>query len=83
MKVADKSLVIIASHWTSRLGEGHGEEGRAKYGDQIYGRFKGMYIANPKIDLLVCGDFNSNPDEECVTEHLRATGKLEVFRACR
>src|SRR5437868_7113660 len=50
VKVAGQPLVIIAAHWTSRLGADKGVEGRAKYGNQIYGRFKGMYIANPKID---------------------------------
>jgi endonuclease/exonuclease/phosphatase family metal-dependent hydrolase len=81
VKVAGQPLVIIASHWTSRLGEGKGVEGRAKYGDQIYGRFKGMYLANPRIDLLVCGDFNDNPDDTSVTNHLHATGDLEAVRA--
>jgi endonuclease/exonuclease/phosphatase family metal-dependent hydrolase len=58
-------LVVIASHWT-------------KYGDQIYGVFKGMYLRNPKVDFLVCGDFNDNPDDDSVTQHLRALGDREA-----
>ncbi len=68
-------LVIIASHWTSRLSDEEGvSEGRAKYADLIYGRFKEMYLANPDIDFLVCGDFNDDPTDRSVTDHLRATG---------
>jgi endonuclease/exonuclease/phosphatase family metal-dependent hydrolase len=80
VKVAGKSLVVIASHWTSRLTDKKGT-GRAKYADEIYGRYKGMYLANPKIDLLVCGDFNDNPDDPAVTEHLHAIGDVEAVRA--
>jgi endonuclease/exonuclease/phosphatase family metal-dependent hydrolase len=80
VKVAGKSLVIIASHWTSRLTDKKGT-GRATYADRIYGRFKAMYKANPRVDLLVCGDFNDNPDDPAVTEHLHAIGDADAVRA--
>jgi endonuclease/exonuclease/phosphatase family metal-dependent hydrolase len=74
VKASGKPLVIIASHWSSRVGgQSKTEPGRDKYGDMIYGRFKEMYLANPKIDLLVCGDFNDNPDDPSVVDHLHAT----------
>ena len=72
IEVADRPLTVIASHWSSRISDKTGET-RAKYADLIYGRYKGMFIANPKVDFLVCGDFNDNPDEPSVTQHLRAT----------
>jgi endonuclease/exonuclease/phosphatase family metal-dependent hydrolase len=80
LKVAGRPLIIIASHWTSRVSDKKGT-GRAKYADIIYGRFKSLFLANPDVDLLVCGDFNDNPDDPSVTEHLRATGDREAVLA--
>jgi endonuclease/exonuclease/phosphatase family metal-dependent hydrolase len=72
-------LVVFATHWSSRV---HNEgEGREHYADIIYGRFHAMYKSNPKVDLLVCGDFNDNPDDKSVTEHLHATGDLRKVKA--
>jgi endonuclease/exonuclease/phosphatase family metal-dependent hydrolase len=72
-------LVVIASHWTSRVTD-EGGEGRDKYGDQIYGAYKAMHRANPKIDLLVCGDFNDPPDEISVVKHLHAVEDGDAVR---
>jgi endonuclease/exonuclease/phosphatase family metal-dependent hydrolase len=72
----DKELVIIASHWTSRLNDDKGR-GRANYADAIYGDYKAAYKANPKVDYLVCGDFNDDPSDAAVTDHLNATGNLD------
>jgi endonuclease/exonuclease/phosphatase family metal-dependent hydrolase len=75
--VDGKELIVIASHWTSRVRKDTAKQ-RAKHGDQIYGTFRGMYKRNPKVDLLVCGDFNDTPNDESVTEHLHATGDREA-----
>src|SRR5262249_6933265 len=78
VKVADAELVILASHWTSRVGgEKKTDVQRDKYADQIYGAFKALYTSNPKVDFLVCGDFNDDPTDESVTDHLHATADLE------
>jgi endonuclease/exonuclease/phosphatase family metal-dependent hydrolase len=66
-------LVVIASHWTSRISDEKGE-GRAKYADEIYGAYRAMHKSNPKVDLIICGDFNDNPTDPSVTEHLHAVG---------
>jgi len=75
--VQDHPLVILASHWTSRVSDRTGGEGggRAKYGDLLYGRFRAMYTSNNAVDLLMCGDFNDDPDDVSVTQHLRATSE--------
>lgn len=69
-------LVVIASHWTSRITEKEGEErkghGRDDYADKIYGEFRAMYGSNPAVDVLICGDFNDTPDDPSVTKHLHA-----------
>lgn len=72
-------LIVVVAHWTSRLTDETGER-RAKYGDQIYGAFKAMALNNPKVDFLVCGDFNDPPDAVSVTQHLRAVGDLDRVR---
>jgi endonuclease/exonuclease/phosphatase family metal-dependent hydrolase len=72
IKVNGHDLIVIASHWTSRVSD-EGGEGRDKYADQIYGAYKGMHKSNPKVDLLICGDFNDPPDAESVAHHLHAT----------
>jgi endonuclease/exonuclease/phosphatase family metal-dependent hydrolase len=74
--VGGHDLVVVASHWTSRVSDQEGER-RDRYADVIYGQFKGMYRSNPKVDFLVCGDFNDPPDDASVTEHLRAVGDVD------
>jgi endonuclease/exonuclease/phosphatase family metal-dependent hydrolase len=71
IEVDGHDLVVVASHWTSRVSDKSGRS-RAKYGDQIYGLFRAMYRNNPAVDFLVCGDFNDPPNAPSVTEHLRA-----------
>jgi endonuclease/exonuclease/phosphatase family metal-dependent hydrolase len=80
LDVGGHELVVIASHWSSRISDKTGK-GRAHYADQIYGRYKAMYLANPRVAFLVCGDFNDNPDDVSVTEHLHATGDLARVKA--
>ena len=77
--VNNHDLVILASHWTSRVTDKDGSH-RGRYGDQIYGVFKAMYQSNPAVDVLVCGDFNDPPDAPSVTRHLHATGNREAVR---
>lgn len=71
-----EDLVLLVSHWTSRITDPTGEH-RARYADQIYGTFKAMYKSNPKVSLLVCGDFNDTPDSPAVVQHLHSSGNLE------
>ena len=40
-----------------------------------------MYKSNPNVSLLVCGDFNDNPDDASVKDHLHATGDLAGVKA--
>jgi endonuclease/exonuclease/phosphatase family metal-dependent hydrolase len=76
-------LVVLASHWTSRISSKGDEEGvgRDKYAQEIYGRVHAMYRKDPAVDLLVCGDFNDTPDDESVKEYLHATGDVRQVRA--
>jgi endonuclease/exonuclease/phosphatase family metal-dependent hydrolase len=80
IEVNGRELVVLATHWTSRVSDKVGE-GRDKYADQIYGRFRAMYKSSPDVSLLVCGDFNDNPDDVSVTKHLHAIGDLNEVKA--
>ena len=71
---------VLASHWTSRVSDKEGE-GRDKYADQIYGRYRAMHKADADVSLLICGDFNDNPDEPSVRDHLHGTGDLGRVKA--
>lgn len=79
IKVGGQDLAVLATHWTSRVSDKDGK-GRDKYADQIYGRFRAMHKADPNVSLLICGDFNDNPNDPSVTEHLHATGDLDAVQ---
>ena len=80
--VNGQELVVVASHWTSRVSSKEDREGsgRDKYAEVIYGRFKSMYLRNPRVAFLVCGDFNDTPKDQSVREALHAGGSLEAVR---
>ncbi len=73
-------LVVIASHWSSRLRPGS-DQSRAAYADKIYGAVNAMFKNNPLVDVLVCGDFNDSPADKSVAHHLRATTDLAAVRS--
>jgi len=77
--VDNKELVIFESHWTSRL-RPTGEHGREDYANKIYGEFHAMHKSNPRVDVLIAGDFNDTPEDISVTKHLHATGDIEAVR---
>ena len=78
--VNDHPLVVVASHWSSRISDRDGGS-RSTYGDIIYGRFRAMVNRNPAVDFLVCGDFNDPPEEESVVSHLHAVADIQQVRA--
>lgn len=75
----DRELILFVSHWTSRVKDS-GEAGRSSYADKIYGAANAIFKANPKADILICGDFNDNPDDTAVIENLHATGDINKVR---
>lgn len=79
-KIDNHELVVMASHWTSRLKEGN-EKGRKEYADKLYGAANAMYLSDPRVDVVICGDFNDTPSDPSVTQHLKATGDLQSVRA--
>jgi endonuclease/exonuclease/phosphatase family metal-dependent hydrolase len=72
-------LILFASHWTSRLQDG--KKGRADYADKIYGAANAIFRSNPAADFLVSGDFNDDPADDSVTQHLHAIGDPQAVRS--
>ncbi len=69
-------LVIIAAHWTSQLSD-KGDDpnrGRNAYAATIYERYCEWIRRDAAADVLVCGDFNTTPDDPVLTDRLRMTG---------
>jgi endonuclease/exonuclease/phosphatase family metal-dependent hydrolase len=74
--VADgKELIIFATHWTSRI-QTTGEHGREHYGETVYKAFKAYHDEDPKVCVLVCGDFNDTPQDESVVRFLHSSDDL-------
>lgn len=79
VKVNEYELVVVASHWTSRLKDGARQ--RADYADKIYGAVNAIYKSNPAADVIVSGDFNDDPHDESVAKHLHGTGDRNAVRS--
>lgn len=73
-------LELVAAHWTSQLSDDGTREtgGRAGYAATISEMYHDAIQANPKVDFLVCGDFNDLPDSESVHKklHMFADSRL-------
>jgi hypothetical protein len=52
--------------------------GRYNYAAVISEAYAAAVRGNPKVDYLVCGDFNATPDEDVVANALRLTGDSSV-----
>jgi endonuclease/exonuclease/phosphatase family metal-dependent hydrolase len=75
-------LVLINSHWTSQLSDKGNDptRGRGAYATVIAERFRHWYQQRPDIDLLLCGDFNTPPDDPLLRERLGITDRREELQ---
>jgi endonuclease/exonuclease/phosphatase family metal-dependent hydrolase len=80
IRVRDKDLRVIASHWTSRLTDKTGDK-RAGYAERIYKHFLSLAKEDANVPLIIAGDFNDGPEEPSVTKHLHAIDDKEKVRA--
>lgn len=76
-------LLLVAAHWTSQKTDKGDTEGggRAKYAAAIHESYARALKANPKLDYLVCGDFNESPTGEVVANKLHLTGDAKLVTA--
>jgi endonuclease/exonuclease/phosphatase family metal-dependent hydrolase len=65
-------LTLIASHWTSQLSDDgtRTQGGRHGYASTIAEIYAHAIEADPRVDFLVCGDFNDTPESESVQQTL-------------
>lgn len=80
LNVGGEELVVFPTHWSSRISDKTGN-GRKNYADTIYSRYKSLVKINPKAKVIVCGDFNDDPTDESVKNHLYGTGDREAVLA--
>lgn len=75
VQVNGRQLVLIGSHWTSQISDKGGDptRGRGAYASTIYNACRDAIRANPAADILVCGDFNDDPDSDPVRRALHVT----------
>lgn len=81
----DQPLHIIASHWTSRRQQpnstSNGESGRENYARTIRQVVSQRLRQKPEADLLLCGDFNTPPDDPLLTNTLGCVADPRDLRA--
>src|SRR5579883_1775810 len=73
-------LIVLVSHWTSRLRE-ETEEKRGAYADALYEAVLENTRSNPAADILLSGDFNDEPDDPSLVDHLHTSGDAERVRS--
>ncbi|MDB5351321.1 MAG: Endonuclease/exonuclease/phosphatase [Planctomycetota bacterium] len=73
-------LVVLASHWTSRLRGDSTIDKRAKYAEAIYGRFLQLHRDDPAVDLVLSGDFNDEPDDPSLRDELHTVSDPGLVR---
>src|SRR5262249_34483954 len=72
-------LTLLVSHWTKRLRAGT-EERRAAYADTLYAAVLDLVRSDPAADVLLAGDFNDEPGDTSLLDHLHATGDARLVR---
>lgn len=73
-------LVLLVSHWTSRVTD-QTDVKRSAYADAVYQAVLEHTRADPAADVLIAGDFNDEPDDPSLRDHLHATGDAARVRA--
>lgn len=82
MKFTDPVPAISGHYRTSQLTDKPGA-GRDHYANEAYSEFRRKFQADPAVDFLVCGDFNTEPDNESVVKHLHAGSDPQAVRNAR
>ncbi len=73
------NLCVLSCHWTSQLKQNDGstgDDGRNKYANALYARFRELNEKNIKTDVLFCGDFNDSPNADPIVKNLGAIADI-------
>jgi endonuclease/exonuclease/phosphatase family metal-dependent hydrolase len=71
-------LWVFVNHWPSR---GNKEWQRVKAATVLRTRLDQILAADPKADFLLIGDFNDEPDNASLKDHLRSAASFENLPA--
>jgi endonuclease/exonuclease/phosphatase family metal-dependent hydrolase len=74
----DADLFVFVNHWPSRNND---EWQRIKAADVLRKRLDEILIADSKADIVMIGDFNDEPDNVSIKDHLRALASKENLPA--
>jgi hypothetical protein len=72
-------LVVLASHWTSRLRDGS-DARREVYADALYRAVGDLLRSDPEADVVIAGDFNDEPGDPSVARSLHAVADPGLVR---
>jgi endonuclease/exonuclease/phosphatase family metal-dependent hydrolase len=62
--VGERKLILFVCHWKSKIGGAEETEAdRVAAAALVAGLARSALAEDPSVELLVCGDFNENPDE--------------------
>lgn len=79
--VDDQPLDVIVAHWTSRVTDREGSK-RLSYARAMYETYLEIERRSPDLaDVLLCGDFNDEPDDDSIRLGLRASGDPSAVSA--
>ena len=70
----EADLFVFVNHWPSRRND---EWQRIKAADVLRKRLDEILAADPKADIVMIGDFNDEPENVSVKDHLRAVAGSE------
>lgn len=76
-------LTLVASHWTSQRSDDGTRKGsgRDKYAHVIHEQYERYLTAKGDADVLVCGDFNDDPESDAVANVLHVSGDRAAVTA--
>lgn len=77
LKRNGNDLYVFMDHWPSRF---HEESYRNKAADVLRKRVDALLAADPKADIIMVGDFNDEPDDAAIKDHLRAAKSDDHLR---
>jgi hypothetical protein len=75
-----KSIHVLASHWPSRQYCERDAPARATLGDRLRERVDAVLKSEEKASIVLMGDYNDEPHDRSLSDHLRATRDIDLVR---
>jgi predicted extracellular nuclease len=79
-KIGSAKFTVFGNHWPSRRGGKEKSEPKRILAAQTLRSAVDKILKNePDADIIMFGDFNDEPDDISITDHLKATGNKDKF----